>query len=82
MKSKTTTPPRNEEKIKSDKWTNIFFLKDGYSFVSPYIHPSEEAARNHAADASKILLPGASFIERTGKRFKSEDYSHAIQVPA
>lgn len=71
-----------DEAIVSDKWTNIFFLKDGRSFVSPYVLPTEADALKHALQSEKILTPHGSHTTACGITFNDKDYSYAIQVPA
>lgn len=33
-----------DDPVKSDKWRNIYLLKNGCSHIAPKIHPSEEFA--------------------------------------
>lgn len=82
MNNPQTTLKMQEEVITSVKWTNIFFLRDGRSFVSPYVLPTEDEARKHAIDSEKTIIPYKSYDSHSGITFLGKDYLYALQVPA
>lgn len=79
---------KTQEKIKFSEWKNIFYMKDGRSFIQPFIFPSEIIAREIAdkfTSAGRELGPfGEEYvvvdIDTNKPLFKFKEFSHHIQV--
>lgn len=66
--------------VKSDKWKNLTFLKDGTPVLGKMIHPSETAAKL-ASDEFIASFEGDPECVSAKYNFKYKDYSHTIQIP-
>lgn len=74
--------------IKSDKWRNLCFVKDGSSYYGLCVHPTEEAAKKAIIDWEKECEqcvrndPRPLHIELgDGSCYPFSEYSHSIQIP-
>lgn len=70
------------EPIKADRWKNLFFFRDGKTYLSRRVSLSEEEAKRKA---ERILrhnkTAGGVFGKPDGLKAPRGSLSHAVQIP-
>ena len=69
--------------IKSDKWKNLHFSKDGKSYIGHLIFSSEQGAENYSiVQISRAKKLDLNRIWRTmNGSLHCKNWSHTIQIP-
>jgi hypothetical protein len=70
--------------IRSDKWRNMWFSKDGAWFLAKPIYSTEAAAKDAVNERLRHHDPDILYwtdICDSGNRFLKNRFSHTIQLP-
>ena len=70
------------DEVKSDKWRNLYFMKDGKSHLSHVVHESEIDAYSFSEKCIKEARDYPYLECRNLPGYIARDVSHAIQMPA
>lgn len=79
----STRTSYSDIEIKSDKWKNLYFTKDGQNFLDVIIFPSEKTAQEDVLKLDLITIRPKDTIhaEDNSWNFFQKDFSHVIQIP-
>lgn len=83
FKKLSTIKPKNDpnawmdEPVKSDKWSNLYFMTDGRTILSKVVYSSEEKA----AEVTKYFAHGSHCLWNDKPLSPAGYLSHVIQIP-
>lgn len=70
------------DEVKSDKWKNLVFTKNGASHIGVRTFNTEQEAKELMDSIEKNLQEGIiTGMKTSNARISAQEYSHAIQIP-